>query len=312
VQYRQLKVGAGVLAQRDGALLLLRRSQKSDAFPGSWSLPAGYCEADESPRATAVRETVEETSLQVAAGQLVDAYFFTDDPRGNGLLLVYEAEIHGGELEPNGDESVEAGFFLPQQLPTPLCGGGHDQAILAWQSRSRARWQPGSPMLFCPHCTHPLETKLAFDRVRPVCPACGFVHFRAPKVGVSVLVEAENRLLLVQRAVEPELGKWSLPSGFVEWDESPEAAAARECEEETGLLLAELSLADVRHYTDDFRGPGVNLTYRGRMAGGTLRPGDDAAEARFFAAGELPPDEQIAFQGHRLMLQRWQERSSDW
>jgi 8-oxo-dGTP diphosphatase len=309
VLYRQLKVGAGVLAQRDGALLLLRRSQKSDAFPRSWSLPAGYCEADESPRVTAVREAAEETSLQVEAGQLVDAYFFDDDPRGNGLLLVYEAEIVGGELAPDGAEAVEAGFFSPGQLPSPLCGGGHDQAILAWQSRFRARWQPGSPMLFCPHCTQPLETNLAFDRVRPVCPACGFVHFRAPKVGVSVLIEEGDRLLLVRRAVEPEQGKWSLPSGFVEWDESPEAAAVRECAEETGLVLTGLSLVEVRHYSDDFRGPGINLTYRGQVAGGALRPGDDAADAQFLAAGELPPAEQIAFQGHRLMLKRWQEQS---
>jgi ADP-ribose pyrophosphatase YjhB (NUDIX family) len=310
VLYQQLKVGSGVLVQRDTALLLVQRSQKNDAFPGAWSLPAGYCEADENPRVTAVRETAEETGLQVEAGQLVDAYFFNDDPRGSGLLLVYEAEIAGGELVINGTEVVAVGFYSPEQLPDPLCRGGHDQAILAWQSQIQARWQPGSPMLFCPHCTHPLETKPAFDRVRPVCSACGFVHFQAPKVGVSVLIEAENRLLMIRRAVEPGLGLWSLPSGFVEWDESPESAAARECLEETGLVVTGLSLVEVRHYTDDFRGPGINLTYRGRVAGGTVCPGDDAAEAQYFAAGELPPGEEIAFQGHRLILERWQEQPS--
>ena len=220
-----------MLVQRNGTLLLLRRGHKCNAFPGAWNLPAGYCEVDEPPRVAAIRETAEETGLQVEAGRLVDAYFFDDDPRGNGLLLVYEADVVGGELQTDGTESVEAGFFSPEQMPTPLCGGGHDQAILAWQLRLRARWQPGSPMRFCPHCTHHLESRLAFDRVRPTCPACGFVHFLAPKVGVSVLIEKGDRLLLVRRAVEPEVGQWSLPSGFVEWDESPEAAAARECAE---------------------------------------------------------------------------------
>ena len=309
VLYRQLKVGASVLVQRNGTLLLLRRGHKCNAFPGAWNLPAGYCEVDEPPRVAAIRETAEETGLQVEAGRLVDAYFFDDDPRGNGLLLVYEADVVGGELQTDGTESVEAGFFSPEQMPTPLCGGGHDQAILAWQLRLRARWQPGSPMRFCPHCTHHLESRLAFDRVRPTCPACGFVHFLAPKVGVSVLIEKGDRLLLVRRAVEPEVGQWSLPSGFVEWDEAPEAAAARECAEETGLVLSGLALVEVRHYSDDYRGPGINLTYRGQVAGGTLSPGDDAADAQFFAAGELPPVEQIAFQGHRLMLKRWQEQS---
>jgi ADP-ribose pyrophosphatase YjhB (NUDIX family) len=307
--YRQFKVSAGVLAQQDGALLLLRRSHKADAFPGAWNLPAGYCEVDEPPQVTAVREAAEETGLQVETVRLVDTYFFDDDPRGNGLLLVYEAEIVGGELQTDGTESAEAGYFSPEHLPKPLCGGGHDQAILAWRSRFCARWQPGAPMRFCPHCTHPLETKLAFDRVRPVCPACGFVHFVAPKVGVSVVIEEGDRLLLVRRAVDPEQGKWSLPSGFVEWDEAPESAAARECAEETGLVLSGLSLVEVRHYTDDYRGAGINLIYRGQVASGTLRPGDDAADAQFFAASELPPGERIAFQGHRLLVNRWQEKS---
>lgn len=309
--YRQLKVGAGVLVQRRDELLLVQRSLKSNAFPGTWSLPAGYCEADEPPRTTAVRETAEETGLQVEAGRLVDAYFFDNDARGNGVLLVYEAEIVSGEPEADGKEVVAADFFSAEQLPDPLCGGGHDLAIVAWQSRVRARWQPGSPMRFCPHCTHSLVTEMAFDRLRPVCPACGFVHFRAPKVGVSVLVETEDRVLMVRRAVEPGVGKWSLPSGFVEWDESPESAAVRECMEETGLVLVDVALLGVRHYTEDYRGPGINLTYRGRVAGGVLRPGDDAADVRFFATGELPAAGEIAFHGHRLVLDRWQAQRSN-
>jgi ADP-ribose pyrophosphatase YjhB (NUDIX family) len=257
-----------------------------------------------------VREAAEETGLRVEAGRLVDAYFFDNDSRGNGILLVYEAGIVSGELVADGREVVVAGFFPAEQLPAPLCGGGHDLAIMAWQTRAQARWQPGSSMRFCPHCTHSLVTELAFDRLRPVCPACGFVHFRAPKVGVSVLVEAEDRVLLVRRAVEPGLGKWSLPSGFVEWDESPEAAAVRECEEETGLVLGDVALLDVRHYTEDYRGAGINLTYRGCVVGGVLRPGDDAADVRFFATFELPAAEEIAFQGHRLVLDRWRAQRS--
>jgi ADP-ribose pyrophosphatase YjhB (NUDIX family) len=299
-----------VLVQRDGALLLVQRSWKDDAFPGAWCLPAGYCEADEPPRITATREAAEETSLQVETGQLVDVYFFDNDPRGNGLLLVYEAEITGGELEADGMEAVAADFFRAKQLPDLVCGGGHDQAIQMWQAAIQDRWRPGSPMRFCPHCTHPLETKLAFDRERSVCPSCGFVHFRSPKVGVSVLAEMGKRVLMVRRAVEPGQGKWSLPSGFVEWDESPELAVIRECAEETGLIITGVALEEVRHYTDDFRGPGINLTYRGQVAGGLLRPGDDAAEVQWFAPDELPPATAIAFDGHRLIVERWQARQS--
>jgi 8-oxo-dGTP diphosphatase len=167
------------------------------------------------------------------------------------------------------------------------------------------RWQPGMPPRYCPHCSHLLEERVAFGRVRPVCDACGFVHWRDPKLGVSILVEEGQRVLLVRRAVEPDKGKWCLPCGFVDWDEEPEAAAARELCEETGLAITKLELLGAGHYDDDARGPGINLTYRAQAGGGPLQPGDDAAEARFFAPGELPPAEEIPFHSHRLVLEEW-------
>jgi ADP-ribose pyrophosphatase YjhB (NUDIX family) len=82
----------------------------------------------------------------------------------------------------------------------------------------------------------------------------------------------------------------------------------RECTEETGLCVSILGLADVMYYTDDFRGPGINLTYRARVVDGVLQPGDDASGARFFAPAELPPANAIAFHSHRLVLERWRSR----
>lgn len=307
VAYRQLKVGAGALLEQDGALLLVQRGPEC-AFPGTWNLPAGYCEADEPPATAVAREVAEETGLLIQPGQLEGIYFFDDDPRGSGLLLVYQVGIVGGGLGADGRESVAAGFFPPDRLPGPLCGGGHDQAIRAWQVRALDRWQPGTPLRYCPYCAHVLQERLAHERLRPVCPACGFVHFRAPKVGVSVLVEQDGHVLLVQRAFEPGRGQWGLPAGFVEWDEAPEAAAARECEEETGLEVAIVGLLEVTHYTDDPRGPGINLTYRAEVSGGALQAGDDAAVARFFAPSELPFPAEIAFPGHLSALERWRGR----
>jgi ADP-ribose pyrophosphatase YjhB (NUDIX family) len=126
---------------------------------------------------------------------------------------------------------------------------------------------------------------------------------------VSLLVEREGQILLVRRAIDPGRGQWSLPSGFVEWDESPEVAAARECAEETGLILSDLELLGVSHYTDDFRGPGISLFYQGCVASGALLPGDDAAEARFFARAKLPSADEFAFQGHRSWLDSWFQRN---
>jgi 8-oxo-dGTP diphosphatase len=311
IAYEHLKVGAAVLLEREGKLLLAQRAPDCPAFPGTWYLPAGYCEADEPPSAAAAREALEEVGLAVQVGRLSDAYYFDDDPRGNGLLLVYEARAAEGDPLPApargraAGEIAAAGFFPPDGLPRPLCGAGHDRAIRAWQARALDRWRPGTAPRYCPHCTHPLEERPVFGRVRPACPACGFVHLRELKVGVSLVVEEGGRILLVQRAWEPEQGKWSLPSGFVEWDESPEAAARRECLEETGLVAGDLALVRVNHYTDDWRGPGINLIYRTRPAAGTLQAGDDAAGARFLLPSELPPEDEIAFAGHRELIREW-------
>jgi 8-oxo-dGTP diphosphatase len=300
-----LNVAAGVLVERDGALLLLQRGPADEAFAGAWNLPAGYGRAGEEPRQTAAREAAEEAGLEVQPGRLAGAYYFDDDPRGQGLLLVYEAGTSCEQVRVDGTEAVSAGFFAADALPEPLCGGGHDQAVLAWAARRLDRWQPGLPPRHCPHCAEPLQERPAFGRQRLTCHVCGFVHFREAKVGVSVLIEEAGRLLLVRRAIEPGRGLWSLPSGFLDWDEAPEEAAVRECAEETGLLVSELLLLEVQHYTDDFRGPGLNLAYRAAVAGGRLASGDDAAEVRFFAPEELPAGEKVAFANHRRLIEGW-------
>lgn len=158
---------------------------------------------------------------------------------------------------------------------------------------------------YCMRCGHAMEDRFSFGRVRRVCPACGFVFFAPLKVGAGVLVEQDGRVLLGKRAVEPHFGEWSFPAGFMESDESPEDAARRECEEETGLKVRITGLLDVFYYTGDFRGAGILVLYRAEIAGGELAPADDFSEARFFDPDELPHD--IAFDSNRQAVERWRE-----
>jgi len=163
----------------------------------------------------------------------------------------------------------------------------------------------GVPYRYCPNCRAELRDESVFGRTRRVCPECEFVHFRDPKVGAGALVERDGKVVLVRRAVEPALGSWCLPSGFVEYDEAPEQAAVREFLEETGLEVRLIDLLEVRQYTNDARGPGVVILYRGQVVGGEPRPGDDASEVRLFGRDELPED--IAFATHRRVLAQWRE-----
>jgi ADP-ribose pyrophosphatase YjhB (NUDIX family) len=134
IHYAQLKVGAGALIEQDGTLLLIRRT--ADPFRACWNLPAGYAEADEAPLETVVREVYEEAGLRVEPAGLVDVYYFDDDPRGNGVLIVYRCRAVGGVLRPTG-EGADPTLFGASDIPTDLAGGGHDQAIRAWRSAQR-------------------------------------------------------------------------------------------------------------------------------------------------------------------------------
>lgn len=162
---------------------------------------------------------------------------------------------------------------------------------------------------YCPHCRAVLEDEFVFGRTRRVCPECGFIHFIDPKVGAGVLAERDGKVVLVRRAAVPALGAWCLPSGFVEHDEAPEQAAVRECWEETGLCVRLTGLLDVRQYTNDSRGPGIVILYKGQVVGGEPRPGDDASEVGCFGPNDLPDD--IAFATHRRVLARWQQECRD-
>ena len=131
VHYRQLKLGAGAIIEHHNMVLLFQRAYAP--FQGAWNLPAGYVEHDEHPSHAVIREVHEETGLKVRIEHLHDIYFFEDDPRGNGLLIVYTCQILGGELTAS-HEGGHLKFFSRQDLPGNLAGGGHNQAILAWKA----------------------------------------------------------------------------------------------------------------------------------------------------------------------------------
>lgn len=168
--------------------------------------------------------------------------------------------------------------------------------------------QPMKPLQlnFCPNCGAPMIDRSVFGRIRRACSACGFIFFREPKLAVGALVERDGQVLLVRRAVDPQLGYWCLPAGYVEYDEGPVSAVIREVREETGLVIRVGELLAAYHVRSDPRGMGVILMYRALLVGGQLAPGDDASEAQFFAPDELP--HELAFASTRRALLRWRCR----
>ena len=141
---------------------------------------------------------------------------------------------------------------------------------------------------YCALCGGALVERVLGGRRRPYCVACQQPVYFDPKVAVVVFITRDDRVLLIQRAVEPGQGKWALPAGFVDHDEAPEAAAVRETLEETGLSVRIDKLLAVYPKRDDGLAD-IVIAYRATIIAGALAAGDDAADAGWFAADELPP-----------------------
>lgn len=159
---------------------------------------------------------------------------------------------------------------------------------------------------YCQACGAGLEFTVALGRSRPVCPACGRVHFHDPKVAAAVLVTRGDAILLVRRVNVPEKGTWTLPGGFVDAGEDPVAAAARECLEETGLEVRIVGLLDVFFSEEHLRGASIVIVYEGEVVGGELEAQDDADSVGFFTASELP---ELGFETTKRVVSRWSSRS---
>ena len=112
--------------------------------------------------------------------------------------------------------------------------------------------------------------------------------------------------MLVRRSVEPEIGKWTLPAGFVEGDEDPRETAAREALEETGLEVRIGDLLEVIHGREHSSGASIVIIYTGEILGGQLEAQDDADAAEFFAVANLPP---LAFEATSVAIEKWQRRA---
>jgi ADP-ribose pyrophosphatase YjhB (NUDIX family) len=150
-------------------------------------------------------------------------------------------------------------------------------------------------MKFCHQCAGPLVFRIpqGDDKPRFCCPDCDSVFYQNPKNVVGTLPIYGDKVLLCKRAIQPRIGKWTLPAGYMENGESCLAGALRETEEEAG---ASVLVQDDSLYTL-FNLPSINQVYmffRAELVNLDFAAGAESAAVELFSEEEIPWNE-IAF-----------------
>lgn len=118
-----------------------------------------------------------------------------------------------------------------------------------------------------------------------------------------IVMTRDNQVLLIQRKNEPCQWQWAFPGGFMNIDETAEAAAVRELQEETGITLSETDIFQVGAYTAVDRDPRervITIAYLAEIdAPVPVKGSDDAARAQWFPLDALPP---LAFDHAEILL----------
>jgi len=162
------------------------------------------------------------------------------------------------------------------------------------------------PYRFCPRCGGALAARSLKEGEPPrlVCGGCQFVFYLDPKVAACAICLLDGGIVLLRRAVAPQVGKWVFPGGFVDRGEAVQAAAVRETREEVNLRVSLIGILDA------YSSPGsdvVVIVYAADVLGGELQACDECLEVRAFPPEEIPWDE-LAFDSTRAALKDYLRR----
>jgi ADP-ribose pyrophosphatase YjhB (NUDIX family) len=141
---------------------------------------------------------------------------------------------------------------------------------------------------FCPLCGAAMSSRLLMPEnvERKVCTRCGFVLFPGPKLVAGCFVIDEGRVLLLRRGIEPAVGKWTFPGGYVDFGENSADAAIRETREEVGMRVG---LGPLLGVFVDSMSPAITVVVY-LATPGKVPPSlsDEATEVRYFAPDDVP------------------------
>lgn len=289
-----------------GRVLLVQHTEG-----GAWLLPGGSIEPGERPADTAVREIWEETGLHITLNHVIGVFggpefhiTYANGDEVSCLTTVFEAQVAGGEHQPDGEEVRDIAYFSPAEL-AGLAMPAWMRIVLEAGLRRDGRthfqkpaWQPPSSGL---------RKGGISDYMRELRQLVGTQQLSMPGAG-GIVFNEQGQVLLQQRA---DNGQWNPPAGAIDPHESPADAVVREVWEETGLLVEPVRLIGV------YGGPDLQIAYPNgdqvaiqstvfecRIIGGQPSPdGQESLAVDFFPVEALTSGD--------LLPPRWQRRFAD-
>jgi len=158
-------------------------------------------------------------------------------------------------------------------------------------------------MNYCSHCGAPLNLEIPAGDNRPryVCRHCDSIHYQNPKMVVGCLPVWQEQVLLCRRAIEPKIGLWTLPAGFMENGEAADEGAQRETLEEAGARVEIVDLYSLISLPDIDQ---VYLIYLAQLLDLDFAPGEESLEVALFSETDIPWQD-LAFHTVRETLERY-------
>ena len=153
---------------------------------------------------------------------------------------------------------------------------------------------------FCPLCGAFLRKSRIDGQIRLVCSKCEWIRYRNPlSVTSCVVLNKKGKILVAKRNLDPGKGKWALPGGFVELNETPEKSCLRELKEEIGIKGKIIRLAGVYSHNTKEYGDLLIIGYLVNALEEKLKINNEVQEAKFVEKENIP---YIPFLAHRKLI----------
>ncbi|MDE0746632.1 MAG: NUDIX hydrolase [Porticoccaceae bacterium] len=148
-------------------------------------------------------------------------------------------------------------------------------------------------MNFCSNCSKAVIQKIpeGDNRLRHVCESCETIHYQNPRVITGILPIYKDQILLCKRSIEPRVGYWTLPAGYLENGESTLEGAMRECFEESLANVVNPNLYAIYDIPQIHQ---VYVFYRAELEKPIFGPTSESSEVALFDAADIPWNE-LAF-----------------